>query len=256
MSAFQARFIWYDLMTTDTKAAEAFYRRVIGWDAKESGMPGQPYTLFSAGSRMAAGLMPIPEPTQAGDARPCWTGYIAVDDVDAHARRVTGAGGAVHREPQDIPGVGRFAVVADPQGAVFILFRPNGEATDMPPADAPGHVGWHELLTDDREAAFAFYSGLFGWTTVQAVDMGPMGVYQTWAAGGPAIGGMFQRSPDMPGPVWRYYFNVPALDAAVEQVGEGGGRLTNGPHQVPGGAWIANCTDPQGAMFALVAPRR
>ena len=257
MSAYQGQFIWYDAMTTDTKAAEAFYCDVIGWKAKDSGMPGGAYTLLSAGPRMVAGLMPIPEAQRAAGVRPCWTGHIGVDDVDAFARRVTAAGGAVHRAPEDIPGVGRLAVVADPQGAYFILFRPNGEAPDGSPAPGtPGLVGWHELLADDREAAFAFYAGLFGWTKAEAVDLGPMGIYQTWAAGGPAIGGMFQRSAGMPGPCWTYYFNVPAIDAAVARVTLGGGSVVQDPMQVPGGSWIANCLDPQGAAFAMVAPAR
>src|ERR1700731_5084121 len=118
--ASNGKFVWYDLMTTDTKAAEAFYRSVVGWDAKDSGMP-ETYTLLSAGPVMVGGLMPIPKDAQG--MRPCWSGYVAVDDVDAYAQRVTAAGGTVQRPPTDIPGVGRFAVVADPQGAVFLLFK-------------------------------------------------------------------------------------------------------------------------------------
>jgi uncharacterized protein len=130
------KFIWYDVMTGDCKAAEAFYRRVIGWDAKDSGMADSSYTLFSVGATMVAGLMPIPEEARKSGARPCWTGYIAVDDVDAYATRVKEAGGSVHRAPADIPGVGRFAVVADPHGAVFTLFR--GSSEQAPEPAAPG----------------------------------------------------------------------------------------------------------------------
>ncbi len=257
MSAYEGKFIWYELMTSDTGAAETFYTRVIGWQAKDAGMPGQHYTLFLAGPSMVAGLMAVPEQARAMGVGPCWMGYIAVADVDATAERVRAAGGVVHRAPDTIPGVGRFAVVADPQGAGFMLFRGEGEPPPPPPAPGtPGHVGWHELLANDREAAFAFYSSLFGWTKVDAVDLGPAGIYQTFAAGGPAIGGMYQRSGEMPGPLWRYYFNVPAIDAATARVAESGGSVLTGPHQVPGGSWIANCVDPQGAAFAMVAPQR
>ncbi len=123
--------------------------------------------------------------------------------------------------------------------------------------DTPGTVGWHELHSNDWEKAFAFYSGLFGWTKREAVDMGPMGTYQTFATGdGPAVGGMMNRRPEIPGPFWLYYFNVPAIDAASARVTDGGGKLLGEPHQVPGGSWIVHCTDPQGAMFAMVGPTR
>ena len=102
MSTTQGKFVWYDLMTSDSKAAESFYRSVIGWDAKDSGMADRSYTLFSAGPMMVGGMMPIPEEARAMGARPAWNGYVLVDDVDVYAERVKAAGG------EDIPGVGRF----------------------------------------------------------------------------------------------------------------------------------------------------
>ena len=126
-------------MTSDIKAAESFYRSVIGWDAKDSGMTDRSYTIFSLGPRMVCGLMPVPEEARAKGVRPHWSGYIAVDDVDAYAERVKAAGGAVHRAPEDIPGVGRFAVAADPHGAVFILFK--GSSDQEPVPAAPGTPG-------------------------------------------------------------------------------------------------------------------
>jgi predicted enzyme related to lactoylglutathione lyase len=169
------------------------------------------------------------------------------------------AGGAVHREPEDIPGVGRFAVVADPQGAVLMLFKDSsGEAMPAVVPGTPGHVGWHELYADDWPAALAFYADLFGWSRGTAVDMGPMGTYQLFAcgAGGAEVGGMMNRPAGVPGPCWLYYFNVAAVDAAVARVTGLGGQVLNGPMQVPGGSWIVQCADPQGAAFALVGPTR
>ena len=192
-------------------------------------------------------------------ARSGWVGYVWVEDVDAAAAKLAAAGGAVKRAAADIPGVGRFAVVADPQGAVFMLFRDAGGApSPPPPPDAPGLVGWRELHAGDGAEALDFYSGLFGWTKRRAMDMGAMGVYRLFGlAGGEAdYGGVMTRAPQTPGPFWLYYFNVPAIDAAVERVKAKGGRVVNGPMEVPGGLWIVQATDREGALFALVAPRR
>ena len=166
--------------------------------------------------------MPIPESARAMGARPAWMGYVGVDDVDGYATRVKAARGTVHRPPEDIPGIGRFAVVADPDGAAFILFKgTSGEAPTPAAQGTPGHIGWHELHATDREGAFAFYSSLFGWTKTEAMDMGPMGVYQMFATGGATVGGMMTKAPEMPVPCWLYYFNVDAIDAAVTRVTAG-----------------------------------
>ncbi len=257
MSTSPAKFVWYELMTTDTKAAEAFYSKVIGWTAQDAGMSDLPYTLLSAGANVVGGLMTLPAQASAMGTPPCWTGYIGVDDVDAYAERVKVAGGAVHHPPEDIPGVGRFAVVADPGGAVFMLFRGSSEQAPVTPAPStPGHIGWRELHAANGEAAFAFYSGLFGWTKAEAMDMGPMGVYQIFATGGDPVGGMMTKMPESPAPFWTYYFNVEAIDAAAKRATDGGGKVINGPMEVPGGSWIVNCMDPQGAAFAMVATQR
>jgi predicted enzyme related to lactoylglutathione lyase len=249
------RFVWYELITTDPNAAEAFYRGVVGWRAQDSGLPGQSYTILSVGETPTAGLMAVPP--EARGMRPGWIGYVGVDDVDAFAARVKDAGGAVHRAPDDIPSVGRFAVVGDPQGAVFALFKPtcDKQRPEVAPG-TPGHTGWHELHAADRESAFDFYSSLFGWTKAEAIDMGPMGVYQLFATGGVPVGGMMTKTEAVPVASWLYYFNVEDIDAAAARVKTAGGQILNGPHQVPGGSWILQGSDPQSAMFALVGPRR
>jgi uncharacterized protein len=250
-------FVWYDVMTNDTGAAQKFYSSVVGWSIKDSGMPDRKYLLLSVGATMVGELMPIPETARNAGARPGWMGYIGVDDVDAYAARVTQAGGAIHRGPEDIPGVGRFAVASDPQGAGFILFRGSSDQVPAPaPPDAPGYIGWRELHAGDGPSAFTFYSGLFGWTKTEAMDMGPMGVYQLFATGDQAVGGMMTKMPEAPVPFWLYYFNVEGIDAAIVRVKDKGGQVINGPMEVPGGSWIVQCLDPQGAMFALVAPKR
>jgi predicted enzyme related to lactoylglutathione lyase len=259
MSTPASPFVWYELMTSDAAAAEAFYRSVVGWKTADAGMPGMKYTLLSAGEMAVAGLMDLPAEARAAGARPGWLGYIAVDDVDARLAQVLQAGGAAHHPAQDIPGVGRFATVADPQGAVFCLFK--GSSDQQPPQPAtgtPGTVGWHELYAGDLGRAWPFYAGLFGWTKDEAIDMCEMGVYQLFAgaAGSPAVGGMMTRPPQVPMPCWLYYVNVEAIDAAAARVTAAGGQVVSGPMEVPGGSWIVQCLDPQGAMFALVAARR
>ena len=260
MSDDAGRFIWYELMTADTKAAEAFYTSVVGWSASDAGMPGMPYTIFARGEAMIAGLMAMPEAVRKQGGQPAWSGYIAVDDVDAAVERVRRLGGVVHMAPTEVPGVGRFAVAADPQGAVFLPFRPLPPPTPpvVPAPGSLGTIGWRELYSSDWEKAFAFYSAMFGWTKDQAMDMGAMGTYQLFATadGQPAIGGMFNKPAQVPVDFWLYYFVIDEIDAAGERVKANGGKVVYGPMEVPGGAFIVQCLDPQGAMFALTGPRK
>lgn len=242
-------------MTTDMEAAQAFYKSAIGWTAKDHGDPTQPYTLFSAKERMVAGLMPRPD--DMPDMPPCWTGYIAVDDIKACVTKIKAAGGAVHKGPWDVPGVGHMAVAADPHGAAFMVMQETASDPNPPAApDTHGHMGWHELYAGNVDEAWTFYSKLFGWKKSQAIDMGPMGVYQLFAVNGVDVGGMMLRPKEVPVPCWLYYISVDALDKAVARVTKAKGKIVNGPMQVPGGMWIAQCMDPQGAMFALVSGKR
>jgi predicted enzyme related to lactoylglutathione lyase len=250
-------FFWYELMTSDRAAAVAFYRKLLGWQAKDFAGEGPPYTVLSVGGTGIGGVMELtPEMCSAG-ARPCWMGYIHVDDVDVYAARITAAGGKVLRGPADIPGVGRFAVAADPYGAAFMLLKGSSPQGFTPLAPGtPGGIGWHELHAGDGVGAFAFYSGLFGWTRAGAMDMGPAGVYQLFAAGAEPVGGMMTRMPETPATFWLFYFNVEAIDAATAAATAGGARVINGPMEVPGPMYVVQCLDPQGAMFAMVAPKR
>lgn len=251
------KFFWYELLATDGRAAADFYRRVIGWNAQDSGIPGVVYTVLSAGTTGIGGIMELTQDMADAGAPPGWTGYVGVDDVDAVAARIAARGGAVLREPADIPGVGRFAVVADPGGAVFQLLKGSSPEGSMPPPPCgPGGVGWHELHAADGADAWAFYSSLFGWTKADAMDMGEHGTYQMFAAGAEPIGGMMTRMPEMPAPCWVFYFNVEAIDAAAKRATDAGAQVVNGPMEVPGGSWIVQCLDPQGAFFAMVAPQR
>lgn len=254
MSERAGGFVWYELMTSDVEGAEAFYGTVLGWNLADSGMPGVSYTLASAGASRVAGLMPTPRDVEAAGAKPAWFGYVAVPDVDAYAERVTQAGGAIHRGPADIPGVGRFAVAADPQGAVFVLFRAHGAPQEPLPYMTPGTVGWHELHAKDWAQAYSFYAPLFGWQKGEALEMGPMGTYQLLGAGSGDFGAMFTNA-EVPRPFWLYYVSVGDIDAAAARIAEAGGMVTHGPSPVPGGMWILHLRDPQGAMLGLVGTR-
>ena len=249
-----SRFVWYELMTTDVAAAAAFYSQVVGWRAEDSGMPGVDYTLLKVGDARVAGMMPTPAELQAIGAPSAWRGYIAVDDVDAVEARLLQLGGKVVRPADDIPGVGRFASVADPQGAPFVLFKPqSGDPPPMPAPDSPGTTGWHELRAMDGPSAFDFYATLFGWTRGQALDMGPLGTYQLFDIAGESSGAVMTKMPDAPRPEWRYYFTVAAIDAAARRITDLGGRVAMEPLQVPTGHWVLHGVDPQGAVFALTS---
>jgi uncharacterized protein len=255
MANSHGRFVWYELMTTDMEAAKVFYAEVVGWGVQDASMPGRAYSLFTAGGASVSGLMHLPEDARKTGLRPSWLGYVAVDDVDAAAERIKELGGAVHVPPTDIPKISRFSVAVDAQMATIALFKwLEGGREQAAELDAPGRVGWHELLAADWEKAFAFYSKLFGWRKAHA-DTGAVGTYQLFAAGGETIGGMFTKPEMEPVPFWLYYFNVGDVDVAIRRAKAGGGQILDGPIEVPGKRWIARCTDPQGAIFALAGKR-
>jgi hypothetical protein len=258
MSEPLGKYCWYELMTTDTEAAGKFYSHVVGWHLFEPGGPHAGYTLLQVGDQGIGGMMKLPDEACAAGARPGWMGYIWVPEVETALAKVVAAGGAVHKQPADIPQIGRFAVVSDPQGANFILFRHFGDQEAPPFAPGtPGHVGWHELHAGERESALTFYAGQFGWTKGEAHDMGgPVGIYQLFNIDGVQSGGMMNKMEVFPHPFWLYYFNVDDIGAAAARVTAAGGQVLMGPHEVPGGSWILQALDPQGGMFALTQPSR
>ena len=245
------RFVWHELLTTDTAAAAAFYPKVLPWRTAPSSMPG--YTIWMAGQTQIGGLMALP--AEAGATPPHWLVYVGTPNVDATCSQAQGLGARIVKAPADIPNVGRFAVLTDPQGATFALFTPGaGPPPGAPPAQ--GGFSWHELATTDVAAALRFYGQLFGWTKGPGHDMGAMGVYQIFQHGGDQVGGIVNvQAPSTP-PSWLSYVNVAEASRAVAAAKAGGGRLLHGPMEVPGGSWIAMMMDPQGGAFAVQeAPR-
>ncbi len=248
------RVVWYELLTSDPKGAMAFYPEVVGWktQAWETG----DYTMWVGSQGPLGGVNQLPEAAKAMGAPSYWQANIQVANVDESVAKVKALGGKVY-VVEDVPTIGRLAVIADPQGAVVALFTP---ITEMAAHDLakPGEFAWHELYTTDYKAAFEFYSAIAGWEKIAEHDMGPMGVYLLWGREGKQLGGMMTMPPGMKTPdgravppSWMYYVTTEDLDAALARAKGMGARVLNGPMEVPGGQRIVQLMDPQGAAFAL-----
>jgi uncharacterized protein len=249
----RGRFLWYELMATDVAAAKEFYTKALAWGTMPFEGGPIPYTLWTNGSpdAMVGGLMELPAEARQGGAPSHWLSYVGTPDVDGTVDRAKTLGGQVMMGPQDIPNVGRIAVLTDPQGAAFGVYKPASE----PPAEsdpAVGEVSWRELATTDQKGGFSFYQNLFGWENQQEMDMGPIGTYLMYGRTGRMYGGVYNKPADMPAPShWLVYFLVPDVNEAVPRIKELGATLLNGPMEVPGGDLIAQFMDPQGAAFAI-----
>lgn len=253
-----SRFVWYELHTPNAAAAAAFYEPVLEWNTRDAGLPDRKYTLVCVGETAIGGLLEKPASAFASGEKARWLAYIGVPDVQQFSKRVQEKGGMVHRPAEEIPGVGTFAVVADPQGAIFVLFQPLPGMTrpEQAAGSTPGMPAWHDLGALDWEPEFEFYAALFGWTKAHAVDMGSNGVYQIFAVGSQPVGGMMTLPNPAQGAGWMFYFHVEEIEAAVDRAKRNGGTLVHGPSPVPGGQQIAHCLDTQGAIFGMVAPGR
>lgn len=259
---------WYELTTSkgDLKPAEYFYAGILDWTFQDSGMEGFDYHLAWSDGDMVAGLMEMPG--NVADTPQFWMTYFAVDDADTFVADAQEHGATLHRGPDEVPGTGRFAVLADPQGAAFGILQP--DMSQMPDADRakvergegafqtmkPGRCNWNELMSSDPDAAFAFYSRLFGWTRGEAIDMGEMGSYQLFQREGTDIGGMMGLG-EAPKSNWLPYFGVHGrVSVSIDAIKAAGGSVHHGPIEVPGGSYIAVAQDPQGTWFAVTAKRK
>jgi uncharacterized protein len=248
-----SKFIWHDLMTPDLGAAGAFYSKVVGWNVVDSGMPGGTYHLCNVGKNGVGGMMAF-RPEDDPKIQPFWSGYVYTPDVGAAAKQAVNLGGKIFREPTIVPETVEFAILLDPSGAMFNIMRPipQGEQPVFAPG-TPGTMGWNELLSGDWKEAWEFYHAMFGWEKMEAVEMGPVGTYQTFGLDNKSFGGMMTKRAEMPMAYWNYYWNVASCSATVKTLNDAGGKVMFGPMQVPGGNWIVNASDPQGAMFAVTS---
>lgn len=242
------RFCWHELHTNDRAKALAFYKQLMGWETKDVAMgPGEPYGLCLMNGKDFAGVTKSMAPAHVP---PHWLPYIAVDDVDASAKKATELGGKIVSAPMDIPNVGRFAVLADPQRAVFAIhmhFSPYPEEPERPPV---GAFCWEELMTSDPEAAAQFYSKLFGYT-VENVDMGPMGIYRILKRGDRQTAGVMKRMQENVHPHWMSYLHVKNVDESTKNAQELGAKLCAGPMDIPNVGRFSAIDDPTGAGIAL-----
>jgi predicted enzyme related to lactoylglutathione lyase len=198
-----------------------------------------------------AGIMAIPDDVPA-EMPAHWLQYIGTRDVDGTADAAVRAGGSILKAPGDLQGAGRYAVIKDPQGAAFAILDPENARPEIVGVPPNGTFSWHELATSDNEAAFAFYSALFGWDAITRMDMGPIGTYLIFGWNGQQRGGMYVSPANTPMPAsWLPYVSVPDADAGYAQATSNGAHELMSPMDVPGGSRIAGIVDPTGAAFAL-----
>jgi len=252
-------FVWYELMTTDADAAQDFYGNLLGWTFADSGTPDMDYRLGSKDGAEIVGLMALSEEMTEGGAQPMWASYVCVSAMEPAVAELKRLGGTVMMEPNHLEGVGTFAYVADPQGAMFYLMQPADpeEQSQSFAKHEPqvGHCAWNELVTEDREAAGAFYSELFGWEKTSEMDMGEMGPYEMYSVNGYGLGAIMAKPEMMPISMWVQYLRVADIDAAAEYVTANGGQVLNGPMEIPDGEFVLQGMDPQGAFFALIGAK-
>lgn len=250
------RFCWHELMTTDPAGAVKFYGKLAGWTVETH--PSDPsYQMLKArGKVLVGGVMELPQQARQMGSPSHWVPYVEVTDVDETVRKATNMGGKIYVSPADIPTMGRFAVLADNQGATFAVYRGNsGLSPDTEPG--MGEFSWHEMIAGNLDSAWSFYHALFGWVKGEAMDMGPAGTYQIYrnAGGSRDLGGMYTKPADMPAPPhWLCYVNVPSAAKSGEFTTRNGGKVMMGPMEVPGGGQIIAGLDPQGAGFATFEP--
>jgi hypothetical protein len=253
---------WHELMTPDPAAAQAFYAGVFGWRFDPGEVGGRSYDVILAGDTAVGGILGLDEAMQQAGAQPVWAAYAAVDDLAAAGAGVTARGGQVLMEGQRVPGMGSFALAADPEGAPFYLMHydsaaPTAPTTATPPfPPPPGHCAWNELAAADPDRALGFYTGLLGWRQEGEMPMGEHGSYRFVHHGEQMIGAVMPVGDSGMAPGWTFYFVVPDIDAGAAAVRAGGGSVLHDPVEIPGGDYSLSALDPQGASFGVVGPRR
>lgn len=253
--------IWFELTTPDRPVAAAFYAAVIGWTTQASPMPEHGgYLIATAPDGEGVAGMMTPPPTMPAGAPTGWSIYCLAHDLDATLAKAGALGGRTVFGPMDIPHVGRFAVLLDPQGVALTLMQPDREEPGRPFKQAPdalGHAVWIELATPDPDGAFAFYGDLFGWTKEGAMPMGDMGEYAFLGSADGVRPGAVMSSARTGAPArWNSYILVPDIDAAIATAQAQDGKLIQGPDAIPGGDYSANILDPHGHQLGLVGPRK
>jgi uncharacterized protein len=241
---------WVDLSVNNVEQASAFYGALFGWDIDVNPDPQfGGHGNFKLDGKDVAGIGPTMDSSQPQ----VWTTFLATDDVDQTASKITDAGGSVLPPGKlEIGEFGTMIVAADPSGAVFGVWQ-SGTTIGAQVANVVGSVTWNENLSRDFEGNKKFYTEVFGY------DYGDMSAdgfnYATTDLNGAAVGGIGELPPqataDTPAH-WMTYFAVADTDAAVAKVEELGGSVLNPPFDTPQGR-IAIMADNQGAPFAVIS---
>ncbi|MBB4612022.1 VOC family protein [Novosphingobium taihuense] len=255
-------FCWYDLMTSDADGAADFYGKVIGWklSAPDPQSPMDYRMILRSDGGANGGVLQLTEAMRQGGARPAWVPYLAVPDIDTGLAAIEADGGRALMPRTDIA-EGSFAMMTDPQGALFYVMQPRPPAdrpdaqSDAFKADGVQHVRWHDLATPDPAGAKAFYARHFGFEFNNAMPMGELGEYAFIDFEGQALGGIMPLFGEARGPGWQVYFGVASVTQARAAIANSGGKILAEPHQVPGGDWVVIAQDPQGAQFGVVGPK-
>lgn len=236
-------FVWHELVTPNAAGAHEFYGKTLGWE-QQPWENDSSYVMFKAKSG------PVGATVESKSATPNWLPYISTRDVDSTIEAAGRLGGRVETPATSLPNGGRYAVLADPQGATFGIHAAGDTDSGAPPSD----FSWHELATSVAPGiAFGFYGALFDWDEISEHDMGPMGMYLVFGRNGRQLGGMFDKgAAGKPGAAyWLGYVSVADLEGTVERAKAARGSLLMGPMDVPGGDRVAQLMDPYGAFFAL-----
>lgn len=245
-----SNFCWFELATTDQKAAKAFYNAVFGWTANDVPMgPDVFYTMLQLNGSDVGALYGMDQAQIERGVPPHWNLYVSVTSADATAAKAAELGGKVILPAFDVMEHGRMAIIQDPTGAMICLWQPNKMAGAVV-VDEPNAFCWFENYTNDTEAAKAFYTSLFGWGT------GGDANYTEWKVGEKSIGGMMKIQAewgDVP-PHWIGYVMVDDVDQTAAKVKAAGGKLMMEPMDIPNVGRFALCDDPQNAGFAIYSP--
>lgn len=247
---------WYELATSDQDAAKRFYAELFGWSVRDVPIPeGGTYSIFQLAERDVGAAYTMMADQKASGTPPYWAVYFAVASVDESAARAVALGATQCVAPMDVMDVGRMAVIADPEGAMFCLWQPRSHA-GAAAVHENNAIGWVELATRDSRKAAQFYAQMFGWK-VREKSHPVAGHYQMFAVEGYDWGGMLPMSADWgETPAhWHLYFRVPDCDAAVERLTALGGKVTAPPFDGGDVGRIAVVADPQGATFYLITFR-
>jgi predicted enzyme related to lactoylglutathione lyase len=244
-------FSWVDLATTDQEGAKAFYAGLFGWDYDD--MPigdGATYTMCRLDGKDVAAIAPQRDEERKQGVPSHWNSYFTVHDLDEGAPRASELNGNLMMPPFDVLDAGRMAVVADPTGAIFLMWQPKNHI-GAGLVNVPGALTWNELGTTDVAAAKQFYADLFGWT-YDDLDMDGQGTYSIIRSGDRSGGGIRAQTPQEESipPNWLAYFGAVSVEESAATANELGGNVLVPTMRVPAGAF-AVVADPRGAVFGL-----